>query len=77
MTKRRGILATAETGFDDVALPVRDAKHAGFDELASFFEEVMSKDSERARRCHDFLGKLQASAQGSRNSIGPQGPLLR
>ena len=37
---------------------VRDAKNAGLDDVASFFEEVMSQDSERAKRCHDFLGKL-------------------
>jgi len=40
---------------------VRDAKNAGRDDIASFFEEVMSQDSERARRCHDFLKQVQAS----------------
>ena len=38
---------------------VRDAKNAGLDDVASFFEEVMNQDSERAKRCHEFLAKLQ------------------
>ena len=40
---------------------VRDAKNAGLDDVASFFEEVMAQDSERAKRCHEFLGRLQGS----------------
>jgi hypothetical protein len=40
---------------------VRDAKNAGLDDVASFFEEVMSQDSERASRCHELLGRLQGS----------------
>jgi hypothetical protein len=40
---------------------VRDAKNAGLDDIASFFEEVMSQDSERAKRCHQFLADLQKS----------------
>ena len=40
---------------------VRDAKNAGLDEVASFFSEVMAQDSERARRCHEFLGQLQGA----------------
>jgi rubrerythrin len=43
---------------------VRDAKNAGLDEVASFFEEVMAQDSDRARRCHELLGKVQASSHG-------------
>jgi hypothetical protein len=39
---------------------VRDAKNAGLDDVASFFEEVMTQDSERAKRCHEFLAKLQS-----------------
>lgn len=42
---------------------VRDAKNAGLDDVASFFEEVMTQDSERARRCHEFLGQLQSSGK--------------
>jgi hypothetical protein len=39
---------------------VRDAKNAGLDDVASFFEEVMAQDSERAKRCHDLLAKVQS-----------------
>jgi len=41
---------------------VRDARNAGLDDVASFFEEVMSQDSERAKRCHEFLSRLQSSS---------------
>jgi rubrerythrin len=41
---------------------VRDAKNAGRDDIASFFEDVMAQDAERAKRCHEFLGQLQASS---------------
>ena len=37
---------------------VRDAKNAGLDDVAAFFEQVMTEDSERAQRCHEFLAKL-------------------
>jgi hypothetical protein len=40
---------------------VRDAKNAGLDDVASFFEEVMSQDAERAQRCHELLAKVQTS----------------
>jgi rubrerythrin len=41
---------------------LRDARNAGMDDVASFFEEVMAQDAERAKRCHEFLGKLQGSS---------------
>jgi rubrerythrin len=41
---------------------VRDARNAGLDDVASFFEQVMSQDSERAKQCHEFLGQLQGSS---------------
>jgi rubrerythrin len=41
---------------------VRDAKNAGLDDVASFFNDVMAQDSERAKRCHEFLGQLQGTA---------------
>jgi rubrerythrin len=41
---------------------VRDAKNAGMDDVASFFEEVMAQDAERAKRCHELLGRLQGSS---------------
>lgn len=37
---------------------VRDARNAGQDEIASFFERVMEEDSRRAQQCHEFLGQL-------------------
>lgn len=41
---------------------VRDAKNAGLDDVASFFEDVMSQDSERAKRCHQLLTKLEKAS---------------
>lgn len=37
---------------------VRDARNAGKDEIADFFESVMAEDSARAQRCHEFLADL-------------------
>jgi hypothetical protein len=37
---------------------VRDARNAGEDEIAEFFESVMKQDSERAHTCHDYLARL-------------------
>jgi rubrerythrin len=42
---------------------VRDARNAGKDEIAAFFEQVMAEDSERAQKCHQFLADL--TAQGT------------
>lgn len=39
---------------------VRDAKNAGYDDVASFFEQVMQEDSQRAARCHELLRKLSS-----------------
>ena len=47
---------------------VRDAKNAGEEEIASFFEKVMAEDSERAKTCHEFLRKL-----GGIDNTAPQG----
>jgi hypothetical protein len=41
---------------------VRDAKNAGLDDVASFFEQVMAQDSERAERCHKLLSHVQTSS---------------
>jgi len=41
---------------------VRDAKNAGLDDIASFFEEVMDQDASRAKRCHELLGRMQGSS---------------
>ena len=43
---------------------VRDAENAGLDDVAGFFREVMEQDSARAKRCHEFLGRLQGTDQG-------------
>jgi rubrerythrin len=37
---------------------VRDARNAGKEDIASFFEEVMAQDSERAKKCHELLKSL-------------------
>ncbi|MCT1910023.1 acyl carrier protein [Brachybacterium paraconglomeratum] len=37
---------------------VRDARNAGQEEIAAFFEEVMAQDADRAKRCHEFLREL-------------------
>ena len=44
---------------------VRDARNAGREDIASFFEEVMAQDSERALRCHDFIAELSSSEAAS------------
>jgi hypothetical protein len=77
------MMATGETGFDDVAFDlisvqyhslkaghdygqyVRDARNAGRDDIASFFEDVMSQDSDRAAKCHEFLKDLPASTKAA------------
>jgi rubrerythrin len=40
---------------------VRDARNAGRDDIADFFEKVMSEDSARARQCHEFIKELSKS----------------
>ena len=55
---------------------VRDAKNANRDDIASFFEQVQSEDSDRARRRHEFLQELSGSyASGSapNSLIRPRG----
>jgi hypothetical protein len=42
---------------------VRDARNAGREDIASFFESGMSEDSARAKRCHEFLKELSDSEQ--------------
>lgn len=39
---------------------VRDARNAGYDDVASFFEQVMKEDSQRAARCHELLRELSS-----------------
>ncbi|MFL6149764.1 MAG: acyl carrier protein [Pseudonocardiaceae bacterium] len=40
---------------------VRDAKNAGRDDIAGFFEQVMQEDSQRAAQCHKFLKDMSMS----------------
>jgi bacterioferritin (cytochrome b1) len=47
---------------------VRDAKNAGKDDIAAFFEQVMAEDSDRAHKCHDFLVQL-----GGTDNTSPEG----
>jgi hypothetical protein len=44
---------------------VRDARNAGLDDVADFFEQVMKEDSERAARCHEFLVDLASKGKTS------------
>lgn len=37
---------------------VRDAENAGLGDIAAFFRKVMDEDSQRAKRCHEFLKQL-------------------
>lgn len=37
---------------------VRDAENAGLADIAAFFRKVMDEDSQRAKRCHEFLKQL-------------------
>lgn len=46
---------------------VRDARNAGKEEIASFFEQVMAQDAERAHKCHEFLQEL-----GGTDNTAPQ-----
>jgi len=47
---------------------VRDARNAGKEEIATFFEEVMQQDSQRAHQCHEFLKQL-----GGTDNTSPRG----
>ena len=50
---------------------VRDARNAGREDIAGFFEQVMAQDSERAHRCHAFIAELMQ--QGGLHAAGPVG----
>ncbi len=41
---------------------VRDAENAGHDDIAAFIREVMDQDSERARKCHEFLQRTTTTS---------------
>jgi len=42
---------------------VRDARNAGHEDIATFFEQVMAQDSQRAQQCHEFLRELSGSPE--------------
>jgi len=42
---------------------VRDAENAGRSDIADFFRQVMTQDSERAARVHEFLKELSGSKE--------------
>jgi rubrerythrin len=46
---------------------VRDARNAGQEDIATFFENVMAEDSQRAHQCHEFLARL-----GGTDNTAPQ-----
>lgn len=46
----------------------RDAKNGGEDDIAAFFERVMSEDSARAQKCHEFLREI-----GGTDTTSPNG----
>jgi hypothetical protein len=48
-------------GGHDYGQYVRDAKNAGRDDIAGFFEQVMQQDSDRAAQCHAYLKELSGS----------------
>ncbi|MPV36988.1 acyl carrier protein [Georgenia subflava] len=48
---------------------VRDARNAGKEDIATFFEKVMAEDSARAKQCHEFLRQLG----GGTDNTSPQG----
>lgn len=47
---------------------VRDARNAGRDDIAEFFESVQQQDAERAHTAHRFLKEL-----GGTDNTAPQG----
>lgn len=42
---------------------VRDAENGGHTQIAEFFRQVMKEDSERARRCHEFITQLEGTKE--------------
>ena len=55
-------------GGHDYGQYVRDARNAGQEEIAAFFEQVMAEDSQRAHQCHQFLQQLG----GGTDNTSPQ-----
>ena len=57
-------------GGHDYGQYVRDAENAGEQEIADFFRQVMTEDTDRAHRCHAFLRRL-----GGTDNTAPQVPV--
>jgi hypothetical protein len=55
---------------------VRDARNAGKDDIADFFEQVMLEDSARAKKCHDFLAELGGTDNTSPSATSRSDSLL-
>lgn len=49
---------------------VRDAENAGQQAIADFFRQVVEEDSNRAKKCHEFLRQLG----GTDDTTPQQGP---
>ena len=54
-------------GGHDYGQYVRDARNAGRDDIATFFEQVMGEDEARAHKCHEFL-----AAMGGTDNTSPK-----
>ncbi|GIG27962.1 acyl carrier protein [Cellulomonas marina] len=52
---------------------VRDARNAGQEEIASFFEGVMAQDAARAHRCHELLAQLTKDGVDATSPHGSAG----
>lgn len=52
---------------------VRDARNAGKDEIAQFFEQVMAEDTARAHRCHELISELTQHGTSATSPRGDQG----
>jgi hypothetical protein len=55
---RTVVLQYFPDGRDDYGQFVREARNAGYDEVARFFEQVMKEDSKRAAKCHALMREL-------------------
>ncbi|WAP52068.1 acyl carrier protein [Arthrobacter sp. ATA002] len=42
---------------------VRDARNAGKEDIAAFFEQIMAQDADRAKQCHEFLRDLSGAPE--------------
>lgn len=59
-----------KAGHDDGQY-VRDARNAGNEDIALFFEQVMQEDPARAHQCHEFLKQLGGETDQTSPQSGP------